>query len=119
MSIFMKLNLRNIFYLICLTKIHTAAASGCVQDSRGRPTWAPLQPTSHGKRLTAAQPPDTSMNDERPTMNDQALNAAMTTLRRATQPMMVNAATTKGVMKTRGLFWRIGMALKMYVKTWI
>lgn len=85
----------------------------------GRPTWAPLQPTSHGKRLTAAQPPDTSMNDERPTMNDQALNAAMTTLRRATQPMMVNAATTKGVMKTRGLFWRIGMALKMYVKTWI
>ena len=53
---------------------------------------------------------------ERPTMNDQALNAEMTTFLMATQPMMVRAATTKGVMKTKGLFWRMGMALKIYVK---
>ena len=34
-----------------------------------------------------------------------------------TQPMMTRDDNRKGVTKTKGLFWRIGMALKIYPKT--
>ena len=54
--------------MVCLTKIHTAAASGCAQDSRGRPTWAP---TAHEPRQTAHGGTATRYLDERRTAYDE------------------------------------------------